>query len=148
MGKLPLRGKKKRRIKDKVPVPAYLYSTFDNETKEYFTPKEEPHSPLQKHHEEIFSDELYDEEGKKNYKDVENDNFLEPDLDMNVLDGLANTQPSEELIKTIIQLSIPGKILSRLQGKLFLDMNRFIFIRRVVPTCLLFILYSYYRDIK
>ena len=127
-GSRRLAGKKKRRIKDKVPVPAYLYSTFDNETKEYFTPKEEPHSPLQKHHEEIFSDELYDEEGKKNYKDVENDNFLEPDLDMNVLDGLANTQPSEELIKTIIQVAIPGKILSRLKGKLILNMNRFIFI--------------------
>ena len=128
-GSRRLAGKKKRRIKDKVPVPAYLYSTFDNETKEYFTPKEEPHSPLQKNHEEIFSDELYDEEGKKNYKDVENDNFLEPDLDMNVLDGLANTQPSEELIKTIIQVAIPGKILSRLKGKLCLDMNRFIFIK-------------------
>ena len=32
------------------------------------------------------------------------DNFLESEIDMNVLDGLSTTEPSVELIKTIYQL--------------------------------------------
>ena len=111
-GSRRLAGKKKRRIREKVPVPAYLYSTFDKETKAYFTPKEEPLSPTSGSH-EFFTDELYDPEEKTNIKDNNDmpENFLESEIDMSVLDGLSTAEPSSELIKTILQLAVPGMFL-------------------------------------
>ena len=105
-------GKKKRRIREKVPVPAYLYSTFDKETKAYFTPKEEPLSPTSGSH-DFYNDDLYDAEEKADIKDNNGmpEDFLESEIDMNVLDGLSTAEPSSELIKTILQLAVPGKFL-------------------------------------
>ena len=118
-GSRRLANRKKRRSREKVPVPAYLYSTFDKETKAYFTPKEEPLSPNAADH-VFFSDDLYDGEEKSNIKD---DNYipdtcLDSEIDMNVLDGLSTMEPSTELIKTILQLVVPG-ILLLILGILF-----------------------------
>ena len=108
-GSRRLAGRKKKRMKGKVPVPAYLYSTFDKETKAYFTPKEEPQSPTA-NTVDFYHDDLFDGVEKGNIKDDStlNNSFLEPETDMHVLDGLDNTQPSEELIKTIIRVALPG----------------------------------------
>ena len=103
--------KKRRRIKDKVPVPAYLYSTFDKKTKAYFTPKEEPISPIV-NSQEFYNDDLYECKDNNRMEDnkVVPDPFLQTETDMKVLDGLNNTQPSEELINTIVQLAFSGRI--------------------------------------
>ena len=110
-GSRRLANRKKRRSRDKVPVPAYLYSTFDKETKAYFTPKEEPLSPYSGNH-DVFGDDLYDGEEKSNIKDDNciPDTILDSEIDMNVLDGLSTMEPSAELIKTILQLVVPGML--------------------------------------
>ena len=111
-GSRRLANRKKRRSREKVPVPAYLYSTFDKETKAYFTPKEEPLSPNAADH-DFYGDDLYDGEEKSNIKD---DNYimdtcLDSEIDMNVLDGLTTMETSTELIKTILRLVLPGMML-------------------------------------
>ena len=110
-GSRRLANRKKRRSREKVPVPAYLYSTFDKETKAYFTPKEEPLSPYSGNH-DVFGDDLYDGEEKSNIKDDNciPDTILDSEIDMNVLDGLSTMEPSAELIKTILQLVVPGML--------------------------------------
>ena len=105
------RGKKGRKIKNrnKVPVPAYLYSTFDKETKAYFTPKEEPQSPII-NNQEFYNDEYECEErGGDDSGNVISDPFLQPEMDNKLFEELSNAPPSEELIKTIFHLAVPGE---------------------------------------
>ena len=124
-GSRRLGSRKKRRAKEKVPVPAYLYSTFDKETKAYFTPKEEPQSPLI-NNQEIYNEDLYDCEDKNSIKDdiVITEHLLQTEVDMNVLDGLGNAEPSEELIKTIVQIAIQGNFLFHLCFQIYFSLQK------------------------
>ena len=111
------RGRKrgKRAKEKKVPVPAYLFSTFDRETKAYFTPKKEPLSPVNTP--EFYNDDdIFDDQSAGGKIDDDApltpavDPFLQQsEVDMKVLGKFIGTQPSDELIKTILQLAVPGK---------------------------------------
>ena len=108
------RGKKGHRMKNRnrnlVPVPAYLYSTFDKETKAYFTPKEEPLSPIVNTQEFYNDDYQCEERGGDEDGNVISEPLLQSPMDIKLFEELSNAQPSEELIKTIVHLAVPGKL--------------------------------------
>ena len=93
-----------------MPVPAYLYSTFDKETKAYFTPKEEPLSPIVNTQEFYNDDYQCEERGGDEDGNVISEPLLQSPMDIKLFEELSNAQPSEELIKTIVHLAVPGKL--------------------------------------